>query len=141
MANNTEAVTRAQPVSKPPARQQRDNRFEIEEILQEVTSLFAPVAQDEGLYEGQVTVKLEGTDGIRATKDFIEALRATPQLRVLRLDSRPGQPTSILVSLREPFRLRAALQGMAGVEQVQEPETNVARGTARTVHVQLRKAG
>jgi hypothetical protein len=30
---------------------------------------------------------------------------------------------------------------MAGVEQVQEPETNVARGTARTVHVQLRKAG
>ena len=69
-------------------------------------------------YEGTANVRTQYTANLLLIVDFVQQLRDTPQLRLLRLVSQSTNEVDILLGLREPLDLKDLLEGLSGVTKV-----------------------
>ena len=75
-----------------------------------------PPESIDGLYEGTVRLRVEGSMGL--VVHFRERLDKKPELRILRLARSRRGDTGIWLALREPLSIRSILGGVAGVSNV-----------------------
>ena len=68
--------------------------------------------------EGTASIRTQDTTNLLTLVDFVERLRGTPQLRVLRLVRQASSYVDILLGLREPLDLKDLLERMPGVMEV-----------------------
>ena len=70
------------------------------------------------LYEGTVNIRAQYTADMQAVVEFVQRLRETPRLRLLRLARQPSNDVHILLGLREPMDLKSLLERMPCVTEV-----------------------
>ena len=70
------------------------------------------------VFEGTASIRTQDTTNLLTLVDFVERLRGTPQLRVLRLVRQASSYVDILLGLREPLDLKDLLGSMPGVKEV-----------------------
>ena len=73
----------------------------------------------DGVYQGTVRLLVEGSDSVRQLIKFVEALRTTPEFRILRLVGSYEEQVGIWLGLRTPSPLKDVLLRIAGVTQVE----------------------
>ena len=77
-----------------------------------------PVVRPVVLYEGTVNITAEYTTNLQTVVEFVQRLRETRRLRLLRLARQPTNDVHILLGLREPTDLKALLEKMPCVTEV-----------------------
>jgi len=70
------------------------------------------------VFEGTASIRTQDTTNLLTMVDFVQRLRGTPQLRVLRLARQASSFVDILLGLREPLDLKDLLEKMPGVTKV-----------------------
>ena len=94
------------------------------EIDERIESVYRPRIESEPkpeqvvVYEGTVNIKAQHTTNIQTIVEFVQRLRDTPLLRLLRLARQPSNDVQILLGLREPMDLKTTLENMLGVAEV-----------------------
>ena len=99
---------------------------ELEQLIDRVFESIADNPQPEPIvfpeppvvYEGTANVRTQYTASLLLIVVFVQQLRDTPQLRLLRLVSQSTNEVDILLGLREPVDLKDLLEGMSGVMEV-----------------------
>jgi hypothetical protein len=69
-------------------------------------------------YEGTVSITAQYTANLQTAVEFVQWLRETPRLRLLRFARQPSNDVQILLCLREPMDLKAVLERMPCVTEV-----------------------
>lgn len=78
-------------------------------------------------FEGTASIRTQDTTNLLTMVNFVQQLRGTPQLRVLRLSRQASSYVDILLGLREPLDLKELLARVPGVAEVtlsQPPQRN-----------------
>lgn len=93
---------------------------DIDELIGEV---YQPASPDPAqpqptVFEGTASIRTQDTSNILTMVDFVQRLRATPQLHVLRLVRLASSYVDILLRLREPLDLKDLLERVPGVTKV-----------------------
>ena len=70
------------------------------------------------VFEGTASIRTKDTTNLLTMVDFVQQLRGTDQLRVLRLVRQASSYVDILLGLREPVDLKDLLERMPGVSKV-----------------------
>ena len=70
------------------------------------------------VFEGTASIRTQDTTNLLTMVNFVQRLRGTPQLRVLRLVRQASSYVDILLGLREPLDLKDLLERMPGVTEV-----------------------
>ena len=70
------------------------------------------------VYEGTASIRTHDTTNLLTMVDFVQRLRGTPLLRVLRLVRQATSYVDILLGLREPLDLKDLLERMPGVTEI-----------------------
>ena len=96
---------------------------EIDELIERVyRSSFASERLMEPkpvvIFEGTVSIRAQYTANLQTVVEFVQRLRETRRLRLLRLARQPTNDVHILLGLREPTDLRALLERMPCVAAV-----------------------
>ena len=94
---------------------------EIDELIERVyRSPIGSEPQPEPvvLYEGTVNIGAQHTTSLQTVVEFVQRLRELPRLRLLRLARQPSNDVHILLALREPMDLKALLERMPCVAEV-----------------------
>ena len=93
---------------------------DIDELIGQVyQSAALDLAHSEPIvFEGTASIRTRDTANLLTMVDFVQRLRETPQLRVLRLVTQASSHVDILLSLREPLDLKDLLERMPGVTEV-----------------------
>ena len=94
---------------------------EIDELIESVYRL--PVERKPGpepvvFYEGTVNIRARYTANLQTVVEFVQQLRDIPHFRLLRLARQPSNDVQISLGLREPVDLKAILEEMSGVAEV-----------------------
>ena len=94
---------------------------------------------ENGIYEGNVKLRVEWDGRIQLLIDFVTKLRTWPMVRVVRLVGNSTTDVEICLALREPLRLEEMLAKMEGVSQLTELSQEEAGpgGTERVLDVRL----
>lgn len=75
---------------------------------------------ENGIYEGNVKLRVEWDGGIQLLISFVTMLRMSPQVRVVRIGGNSTTDVDICLALREPLRLEQMLAQMDGVSHLTE---------------------
>jgi len=96
---------------------------------------------EDGIYEGNVKLRVEWDGRIQLLIEFVTMLRTCPQVRVVRLVGNSTTDVEICLALREPLRLKEMLAQMEGVSQLTELSQEEAGpgGPERVLDVRLSK--
>ena len=70
------------------------------------------------IFEGTANIRTQDTANLLTMLDFVQRLRDTPQLRVLRLVRQASSYVDISLALREPLDLKDMLEKIQGVTEV-----------------------
>ena len=70
------------------------------------------------VFEGNANIRTQDTTNLLTMVDFVQRLRDTPQLRVLRLVRQASSYVDISLALREPLDLKEMLENIPGVTKV-----------------------
>lgn len=93
---------------------------DIDELIEQVyQSLDVDLVQSEPiLFEGTASIRTQDTANLLTMVDFVQRLRSTPKLRVLRLVRQASSYVDIELGLREPLDLKDLLERIPGVTEV-----------------------
>ena len=102
---------------------------DIDELIGQVyqSSALDLLQPEPMVFEGTASIRTLDTTNLLTMVDFVQGLRGTPQLRVLRLVRQASSYVDILLGLREPLDLKDLLERMPGVTEVtlsQSPHRN-----------------
>ena len=88
-------------------------------------------------YEGTVNIRARYTANLQKIVEFVQQLRDTPRLRLLRLARQPSDDVQILLGLREPMDLKTILEQISGVAEVNLISSTHPEGGEPLLEVQL----
>ena len=111
----------------------------IDELIGQVYQSAAPdLAYSEPMvFEGTANIRTQDTTNLLTMVDFVQRLRDTPQLRVLRLVRQAASYVDILLGLREPLELKDLLERMLGVREVSLTQSLHRNGSEPLLMVRL----
>ena len=89
------------------------------------------------VFEGTASIRTQDTTNLLTMVEFVQRLRGTPQLRVLRLARQASSYVDILLGLREPLDLKDLLERMPGVTEVTLTPTRDRNGGEPLLMVRL----
>ena len=93
---------------------------DIDELIGQIYQSSAPdmVHSEPLVFEGTASIRTQDTSNLLTMVDFVQRLRGTPQLRVLRLIRQASSYVDIRLGLREPLDLKDLLERITGVAEV-----------------------